>query len=257
MKKTILAAVAAGVLAAGVWADHIPVTSKDVVLEFSGQTSVILDIGDFDPFLEIQADIEDEELELRYRAVTLGTYYRLHRNVKVGAFYRLQAGVRHDDDWIDLSPGWEWEDSRDRPEHVLIADISPRFLLDFLPGENWVFMMKYRYLFNTYNSHHMLGMRQGLTYFLMKNREPLVNFSVQYQLYMALNFSETLVYKHYPYIDILFHLTPNIKLEASGAYKTVTWTTSQDVIDRGKNQTYIVDHRAWVVGLSALFMFDL
>ena len=255
MRKVFLTVMTLGVLTFNAWSDHIP-AAPEGVLEFSGRVGVMLDVAHFDPFLELQASVEDEDHELRYRALTMGTYYRLHKNLKVGGFYRLQAGARHDDDWVDLHPGWEWEDSRGRLEHVLIADISPRFLLDFLPGEAWVFMLKNRYLYNTFNSHHALIFRPSLTYFLMRNRQPLFNFSIQYELYLALNFGQFPPYRQYPYINVLYHLTPNVILEASGAYKTVKWSTSQDLIDLNRIG-YAVEYRAWVIGLGALFKFEL
>ena len=216
----------------------------------------MLNIGSFNPFLEILARLEDTNLEFRYRSLTLGSYYRIHRNIKLGLFYRLQQGARHDDDWIDLNPGWEWADTRERFENVLIFDISPRFLLDFLPGKSWVLMLKGRYLFNTFNLHHSIMLRPGLTFFLMHDREPLFNFSFNYSLYFALNFGSVAVYEQWPYLTVLFHLSPNIKLELSGSYRSVTWSTSQDFKKTGA-AGYRFNYSAFSIGLGVLFAFDL
>lgn len=79
---------------------------------------------------------EDEPTQFRYRSLTAGSYYRLSKHIKVGAFYRLQMGALHDDDWVFIDPGWNWDDTRGRFEHLFILDFSPRFQLNFLPGRN-------------------------------------------------------------------------------------------------------------------------
>jgi hypothetical protein len=238
-----------------VYAIHEPV-APDGVVEFRFRSAVLMNLERFDPLLELQGWLEDEEHELRYRALTLGSYYRPHDNVKVGLFYRLQQGARHDDDWVAVGSDWEWKDTRHRTEHVLIADVSPRFGLEFLPGGNWVFMLKSRYLFNTFNGQHTVLLRPGMTYFLLIDREPLLNVSLNYNIYFPLNFGNTTVYKHWPYLNVLFHLTQVVKLEATAAYKTVVWSTSQEVKDSDE-PGYEVDYRAFVLGLGLLFQFDL
>jgi len=231
-------------------ADHIPVAPSGVV-EFQGRSALLLDLGRLDPLVELEGRIEDVDHELRYRALTAGSYLRLLKNLKIGAFYRLQQGARHDDDWIDLNPGWEWIDSRKRTEQVLILDASPRFLLDFLPGKSWIISVKNRYLYNTFNSQHSIMVRPGLTYFLMRNREPLLNFSLNYGFYFPLNFGSTLLYEHEPYLSVLYHLSENLKLELTGAYRTVTWNSSADTLADG--DSYTVDYKAFIFGFAVLF----
>ena len=233
-------------------ADHIPATLGGVV-EFHGRVAVIGDIGDFDPMIELEVRVEDEDHELRYRSLTAGTYYRVLDNLKVGAFYRLQAGARHIDDWVDTSPGWEWLDARSRWENLLILDVSPRFLLEFLPGENWVFMVKNRYLWNTANGDQSLQIRPGLTWFWMRNREPVLNVGIAYEAYLALNFGEKLIYERWPYLNLLYHASPNLKLELTGAYRTTTWTESEDVVAAAESG-WEVDSKALVVGIGVLLM---
>ena len=199
--RMLLIAAAVIVVAAGVTpAEHIP-ESSDGFIEFESRTSLLLDLGRIDPLVEIEGRFEDENLEFRYRSLTAGAYLRLLRNLKAGAFYRVQQGVRHDDDWIEPAMDvWEWVDSRNRTEQMLILDVSPRFLLDFLPGAGWVFTVKNRYRYNAFNGQHSLLVRPGLTYFLVRSREPLVNFSLNYGMYIPLNFGETFLYEHGPYL---------------------------------------------------------
>jgi len=249
--RMLLIAVAVIVVAAVAPAEHIPEPSGGFV-EFESRTSLLLDQGRFDPLIELEGRFEDENLEFRYRSLTAGAYIRLLRNLKAGAFYRVQQGARHDDDWILVAVDeWEWVDSRNRTEQVLILDVSPRFLLDFLPGENWVFAVKNRYEYNMFNGQHSLLVRPGLTYFLLRSREPRLNFSLNYGLYLPLNFGETFLYQHGPYLSVLYHLNRNVKLELTGAYRTVIWSTSDD--SWANLDTYAVPNRSLVVGFGVLF----
>jgi hypothetical protein len=233
-------------------ADHIPVPPSGA-FEIEGSTSILLDTPRFDPLLEAVGRLEaEEDFQLGYRALTVGSYYRLQRNLKVGLFYRLQSGARHDDDWIDLAPGWAWLDTRDRLEHLLIVDVSPRFQLGFLPGRNWVLMIKGRYLLNSYELEQSILVRPGLTYFWMIDREPFLTISFNYGLYFPLNFGSTLIYEQAPYLSVLYHLSPAVKLELTGTYKSVVWSSSADTIANG--DSYQVTYRAFGVGLGVLVM---
>ena len=235
-------------------AEHIPAPSAGFI-EFESRTSLLLDLGRLDPLIELEGRFEDEDLEFRYRSLTAGAYIRLLRNLKAGAFYRIQQGARHDDDWIEPAVDvWEWVDSRNRTEQMLILDVSPRFLLDFLPGANWVFTVKNRYRYNAFNSQHSLLVRPGVTYFLLRSREPFVNFSLNYGMYIPLNFGETFLYEHGPYLSMLYHLNRNVKLELTGAFRTVIWSTSDD--SWANWDTYAVANRSLVVGFGVLFPFS-
>jgi hypothetical protein len=236
---------------------HVPTATPppEGVLEWEGRVAALFRIDDLQPYVELKARIEDEQHELRYKALTLGSYYRIHENLKLGAFYRLQAGKRHDDDWVFADPDWEWEDSRGRLEHVLIADVSPRFLLDFLPGKNWVLMVKNRYMFNASVTHHTILVRPGLTYFLLVDREPLFNFGFNYYLYFSLNFGDTAIYQHWPQINVLYHASPLIKLELTGSYRTTTWSTSEEALEMD-GEKYTLNYRRFVVGLGLLLNID-
>ena len=232
-------------------AEHIPAASGGF-FEFESRTSLLLDLGRFDPLVELEGRFEDTNLEFRYRSLTAGAYVRLLKNLKAGAFYRIQQGARHDNDWIEPSLDvWEWVDSRSRTEQLLILDISPRFLLGFMPGRNWVFAVKNRYQYNAFNGQHSLLVRPGLTYYLLRSREPVLNLSLSYGLYIPLNFGETLLYQHEPYLSLLYHLNRNVKLELTGAFKTVIWSTSDDSWANG--DTYAVPNRSFVVGFGVLF----
>ena len=253
VKRTVFTLILAAALIPRAAAEHIP-TVSDGGIEIQGRAIAVIDFGDFDSLVEITGRLEGGDLEFGYRAITLGGYYRLLENLKVGVFYRLQQGARHDDDWVDLMPGWEWADSTSRTEHLFIADVSPRVHLDFLPGENWVLMVKSRYIINTYNGHQSVMVRPGLSYFLMADREPLLTFSLNYGLYFPVNFGSATLYEHVPYLNILYHITPMAAIELSGAYRTVIWTTSRDVLD-SSTDTYELPFKAWVFGIGAVVKY--
>lgn len=237
-------------LAMPVVAEHLPEAPGGVV-ELENHARVFFDLGDFDPMLELSWRFEDEDFEFRRRALMVGSYYRLIDNLKVGAFYKLQAGARHDDDWIDLNPGWEWRDTTDRYESLLVADISPRFLLEFIPGEDWVLMVKNRYLYNTYNGEQTALVRPSLTYFHLVDREPRFNVSAAYGAYFSLNFGDTLLYRRGPYLSFLYRLSPGVLLDASVARETTTWSTSDDVQSSGESG-YTVDYSRWVLSAGVI-----
>ena len=60
----------------GLAADHIPIGSSGA-LEFQSRTSLLLDLGRFDPLVELEGRFEDTDLEFRYRSLTAGAYIRL------------------------------------------------------------------------------------------------------------------------------------------------------------------------------------
>ena len=240
-----------GVLSAALYAEHVPAARSGEV-DYQLRLYASKDMGDFEPTAELLGRVE--EGEYRYTSATLGGYYRVLENLKLGAFYRLQFGARHDDDWLDTNPGWAWDDTRARPEQILILDASPRFLLDFLPGENWVLLIKNRYLFNTYNGDQTLLVRPGITYFHIRDREPVYNVGLQYGLYLPLNFSDVPIYEHDPYLNFVHHLNQRLKLELFAALRSRTWTTSHDV-DTSVESEYEVTDRVVVVGAGVILRF--
>jgi len=236
MKTTLLLRTAAAfalLAALPAAASHVPVLPGGPVTG-QGRVQLTAELGRLDPMLEAEGLLENLSEGRWYRALTLGGYYRLHRNLKLGAFYRLQWGALHNDDWIGIPPGvdwqWLWLDTSERLEQVLILDASPRFLLPFLPGRDWVLQLKSRYLLNFWNLQHSLLLRPELTWFRIVDRRPVLNLSLAYGLYFPLNFGETLIYEHGPYLALLYHLSPAIQLEVSASYPVRIWTTSPDVL---------------------------
>jgi hypothetical protein len=250
-RGVIMAALCLGLLAVpnAAHAEHVPSVPQGVV-ELSTHGRLFVKIDALEPFLELEGRFEGEDFAFRYRALTAGGYYRVHENLKLGAFYRLQSGVRHDDDWILEDSKWQWRDTTDRYEHVLLGDVSPRVLLPFLPGEDWRFMLKSRYRYNFFNDHQTLLVRPSLTYFWMKARRPVLTLSARYAWYFSLNYGDTPVYEHAPYLNVLYHLSPKVILDGSLRYRTVTWSTSEELAP--DQSGYTEKYRALAFGLGVI-----
>ncbi len=232
---------------------HVP-SYPDSKLEVATHVRAFWKLDEWEPMVSLDGRAEDG-FEVLYRSLTLGSYYRLHRNVKVGAFYRVQQGARHDDDWVAAGSEFEWQDTNSRTEHLFFADVSPRFLVPQLPGEDWVFMFKSRYFYNTFNQQQWLTLRPGLTWFWIVDREPVLNVGASYEFYVPLNFGETPLYGHWPYLNVLYHLSPTIKVDATVARRTRTWSTSEDVQNDPTHGDYQKRIRTWLLGLGVIFQF--
>jgi len=226
-------------------------------VELEMVSRLFVDVDAWDPMAELVGRFEGEDFDFGYRALTLGTYYRVHRNLKAGAFYRVQQGARHDEDWdVRYNGDLKREDTTGRTEQVLIADATPRFLLDFLPGEDWVLAVKNRYHFNTYNTNQSLLLRPQLTYFLIRDRRPVINVTGAYGVYLALNFSDQLVYEHAPYLDLIYHLTDETMLNAGVAWKTVHYAAG-DNSGRWDDSDYSADQSSWLLTAGVIFRLGL
>lgn len=236
------------------WAPDTP----SPVVELENSIRVFADIDKWDPMVDVTWRFQDDDFQFRYRALTLGSYYRVHENVKVGAFYRLQGGVWHDDDWVEIgnTDEWEWDDTNSRYESVLIGDVSPRFQIPQVPGENWVLMVKNRYFANLYNGDQTYLVRPGLTYFWIVDREPVINATLAYGLYFSLNYGDTATYKSALYLSGLYHIDETWKAELGIARERVTWSASEEALAASSSWDYVKDYRPWVVSLRAIVMLD-
>lgn len=225
----------------------------DSAFEVHTHGRIFYSIQDIDFMLEYVGRFEDPEREFRYQGLTFGGYYRLLRNLKLGAFYRLQSNVRHDDDWIEEGTAWLWADATGRREHVGMIDATPRFLLDFLPGRDWVFSVKNRYEYNFTTSEQTLLVRPGLTWFWIRNREPVLNVSAQHATYFSLNFGSVPWYRHGPYLSALYHLSRNIKLSLAASRQWIYWSESDVFLDDFPTSTYEDNiYSPWLMDLGVI-----
>jgi hypothetical protein len=190
-----------------------PLAAESLQLKGGARVLLLPDLGRLDPYLELQSETPGESGFLGYSSLTAGAYYRLHPNLKAGLFYRVQLGALHNEDWINGGSGWVWADTSGRPESVLIADLTPRFLLEFLPGNGWVVSLKNRYEYNLYNGNQSLYIRPGLTYNHFAQRQVVYAVGLHYASGLGLNFGDNLFYSHQVYVDGLYHLTDALKLQ--------------------------------------------
>lgn len=186
-----------------------------------------------------------------YRDLTVGSYARVEKHLKVGAFYRLQYGARHDDDWKNDAPGqWSWRDTTDRPESVLVLDATPRASLPFLPGGGWVGSLKVRYERNFFNGQNTLFLAPELAWFWMDGLQPRATFFLRYETWAPLNFGETRVYERWWYLAALWHARPWLSLGPSIALRDETWSTSAEFKQKNPGADYKVQYRSWVPGFA-------
>ncbi|MCK5673670.1 MAG: hypothetical protein KAH95_09845 [Spirochaetales bacterium] len=232
-----------------VFADHIPESSK-LGIQYQSRLSVIGDLNNWNPYLEVLGNL-DSNLQPSYYSLLTGSYYRVHRNVKIGVFYLLQGGARHDDDWVALNPGWEWNETINRIENNLILDLTPRFIVPYVFNNNAISSLKIRYQYNFFNNHQTLLLKPGLSYFYMIDRKPVWNTSIAYSFYIPLNFSETYLYEHGPYFNFIYHVNKLIKLEARTNLHFKTWTTGEDSLALG--DSYSVNENGLSIGLGIIF----
>jgi hypothetical protein len=230
-------------------AEHIP--AADNRTEYMNRFAVIAHYGNWNPYFELHGRYDNFNSIPDENSITIGSYYRTHKNLKLGLFYRLQSGIQHDDDWKFLDPGWEWKDSSLRMENLIILDATPRISFELFNFKNTTASLKTRYFVNFYNNHQILLLRPGLTYFYMKDRSPLWNFSLNYNLYNAVNFSDELVYEYGPYASFIYHFNRLLKFETSFKHSTKKWTTGSDSNSLG--DSYSVNERKIILGLGIIF----
>jgi hypothetical protein len=243
-------------------AQHLPGTVAGSPIpqgqvELQSRAQLVANVGSWDVLAELLGSLHDTNTPLSsFESVTVGGYYRVIPNLKVGALARLQAGARHDNDVLAVNPvtttDWAWNDTSTRLEGVLMLDVSPRFQLSFLPTGNWVLMLKSRYEYNTWNGQMSIMARPELTWFWIRDREPVLNVAASYVLYFPLNFGSTLLYQNYPYLSVLWHATPEVGIELSGAYKLTTWTQSDSWVTAGWGN-YSIGVQSWVVSLGVVY----
>ena len=188
-----------------------------------------------------------------YRDLTLGSYVRAERHLKLGAFYRLQYGARHDDDWVNNPAGrWVWADSTGRPEHVAVVDATPRARLPFLPGDGWTLSMKVRGEHNFFNRQNSLLVAPELAWFWMDGLTPRATLFFRFEAWFPLNWGETTMYERWWYLAGLWHAAPWLSLGPSIALRDETWTPSSQYKQQNPGADYRVLYRSWVPGFTVV-----
>lgn len=184
-----------------------------------------------------------------YRSMMLGSYGRVHPNLKLGLFYRLQYGARHDDDWFRNAVGnWSWRVTTDRPESVFILDATPRARL----GGNFVGSLKVRLEQNVYNGQSTLKLEPEVAWFWLDGLSPKATLFLRHGSYIPLNFGTRSYYERWWYLAGLWHPTDAVSVGPSVALRDTVWTTSSNYQSYSNGGSYRVLYRAVVWGLTAL-----
>lgn len=220
--------------------------------EFPARLALMGKINRFNPYIELQGMYHLPEGRFRYASMTAGSYIKVAPWMKMGAFYTFQTGARHLEDWsFTAGPPdshW-WEDTAGRTEHLITFDATPRFLLDFLPGRNWLAPIKIRYIYNVSENLHNLLVRPGITFVVMPDRTPLLTISLNYPLYFALNWGEAPLYSHGPYLSLIGHVNEWFKIEGRASYRYARYAVED-------NGSWILNSSVFTFGLGLIFTPD-
>lgn len=184
---------------------------------------------------------------------------------------------------------WFWLNTNSKPEHSAIGDITFRYRLDLLPGENWVFELKNRALYTCYTDTRYASrdnwgqhsdavaemkyiVRPGLQYFWLDGDRPFVTFFAQYEAHLALNFGNRRLVESWAYLGFLYHFSEEVAVGMNLAFAQWWWSEFDSVRNIRAAETctsgasapftcnatqYVTTQRAFIVGALALFRFDL
>lgn len=236
--------------AAGAAAAPVPQAPGGRAPEYEATQALTGTAGLFQPLAEATERWQYDGLR-PYQELTLGSYARVERHLKVGAFYRVQRGARHDDDWKNDGPGrWSWRDTTRRTEHLLLLDATPRWELPFLPGKAWTGSVKLRWEHDFFNEHNSLLVAPELAYFWMDGLTPRATVFLRHESWLPMNFGATTVYERWWYLAALWHARPWLSLGPSVALRDEVWTTATEFRSKFPAADYKVVHRSWVPGLT-------
>jgi hypothetical protein len=116
--------------------------------------------------------------------------------------------------------------------------------------------VKNRYEHNLSNGQHSMLVRPGITWFLVKDREPVLNVSAQYGTYLSLNFGARPWYRHGPYLSLLYHLHRNLQLGIAASRQWAYWSESGQFIADWPGETYENNvYSPWLVDVGVILRF--
>lgn len=211
--------------------------------------------GRWEPMAELVGRLQFEGRKPS-RSLMLGTYRKNAAWLKTGAFVRFQAGMRHDDDWVKSPRGfWEWRDTEDRTEPVLVLDVSPRVKLSWLPGGNWLGLLKTRYEHNAFNGQNMVKLQPELSWFWMRGLEPKAHFALRYEADLALGFGSRRLREQWVYGSVLWHRPSGLVVGPTAALREGVFETSSHFASFSRGRSYSAKWRSCVLGFTAVRRF--
>lgn len=234
------------------WANHFP-ADQDSGSDLEFTTRLFYIKEQWTHLAEISAANQFEDQN--YRAVLLGSYFRFHENIRAGLFYKRQYGFRHNSDWVeDPIVAWKWKNTNDRGEDLAIVDLSPRFLLSFLPGTNWTLDLKTRFEYNVYNGNQNLRLIPTLTYYWIRKDRPFLNFYVQHEQTLPLSHESVTSGEEWLYFGLLYHLNPTWQVGLSASKKTMSWKSTPEFTEL-TGASYSTKNSGEAVGLLVIYKF--
>jgi hypothetical protein len=224
----------------------IPQPSQGRELEYESAQALFGRAGAFEPMARAAERWQYQD-QRGYKELTLGSYARVARRLKLGLFDRAESGARHDDDWIKDGPGrWSWRDTTRRTENVLILDATPRTGL----GGNWVGSLKVRGEHDFFDGQSLVKVAPQLAWFWMDGLRPRATIFFRFEATFPLNYGETIVSERWWYLAALWHARPWLSLGPEVSLRDETWSTSAQYRALNPGADYKVLYRAWVPGFS-------
>ncbi len=219
--------------------DHFPKDIKRFLI--GGSITAIHDFDDkWDGLASIYRSSQVDNRSIgQFR---IGGRYRLHPNLKVGLFYLNEWGHREDDDWLETTPSsdiWFWRDVDSVHLDIIEAEVYPRFMLDFLPGQRWILELRTSHQTKLHTGMRLLHFRPGLTYFWFKKGSPFINFSLRYGQYNRLSLKNGITkYRKEVYFNTLYHYSSNLKFNVNITHGKLYWGPSKDFELDSPNEIY-------------------
>lgn len=191
---------------------------------------------------------------------TIGSYFQPWDFLRVGLFYRKQWGTRQDADWVwsDTANNWVWTNVNGRSDDILIADVTPRALIPYLPGKDWVGELRTRYEYSTLARSHTLLLRPGVRYFLLDDGNPTWQFYGTFEARLGLNYGRSLLNETSTYLGALHFFSRWFQAGLYTGLWSQNWSsTSFYTANTTPASTYLVTQLSWFVGLNAVFQIHL
>lgn len=234
--------------AAAALAAPVPAVPRGRLPEYEASVRVVGRAGALEPLVDLTERWQFER-QGPARSLTLGSYGRAHRNLKLGVFYQVQSGARHDDDWIKDGAGtWLWRPTTNRPESIVILDATPRTSL----GGRFVGALKVRYEHNFFNGQRSLKLEPEISWFWLDGLTPKATVFLRHGTYIPLNFGTRSYYERWWYLAGLWHPSPAVSAGPSVALRDTVWTESSAYRAASGGGGYRVLYRALVWGFAAV-----
>lgn len=251
MIKTTASALAAALLCAAAASAAVAPEAGGRRPEYEASARVLGRAGILEPLADLTERWQYEGLR-QFRSLSLGSYARVHPNLKLGVFYRVQTGARHDDDWVQDGPGrWSWRGTTNRPENVAVLDATPRANLPFLPGK-WVGSLKLRYEHDFFNNQNTMKVEPELAWFWLDGLTARATVFLRHGTYIPVNFGQGSFYERWWYLAGLWHATPSVSFGPSVALRDELWTTSGDYKSAAPGASYRTLYRSVVWGVTLI-----